>query len=444
MRESKEKIENKKQQKIKKSNITFVKTITLTSGITLIALVITIVVLLILAGVSIAMLTGNNGILTQAQNAKNKAEQSEEIEKIKLAVTEAQIGNDEYKEIGQGKLQQSINERFEGKKAIVTKEKEGIFTVNLDNKIYEIKNGEVNEIQADLYINNSKELKTFRDEVNNGNTYKGKYIVLTNNIELDTNEEWEAIGVYQQDSTSPDDESNIAFEGIFDGCFHTISGINTNSSLKNRGLFGFIKQATIKNLGVVNGNIKGTARTGAIVGYAYDSSKIINCYNLCNITSTDNYVGGIAGFINKGTIIESCYNNGSVNSAMMTGGIVGGIGNSTIKNSYSSAIIKGGYVGGISGQIIGTGVIENCYNAGNLISKNVLSINYSGNDKTKVTFKNNYYLENTVNGANDIYIIEQNKVKNEQEMKNLYSSLGEMYKEDINNINNGYPILYWQ
>ncbi len=36
------------------------------NGITLIALVITIIVLLILAGVSIAFLTGNNGILTQA------------------------------------------------------------------------------------------------------------------------------------------------------------------------------------------------------------------------------------------------------------------------------------------------------------------------------------------------------------------------------------------
>ena len=46
-------------------------------GITLIALVITIIVLLILAGVSIAMLTGDNGILTQAQNAKNKTEEAQ-------------------------------------------------------------------------------------------------------------------------------------------------------------------------------------------------------------------------------------------------------------------------------------------------------------------------------------------------------------------------------
>ena len=46
------------------------------SGITLIALVITIVVLLILAGVSIAMLTGENGILTQVQRAKNETEEA--------------------------------------------------------------------------------------------------------------------------------------------------------------------------------------------------------------------------------------------------------------------------------------------------------------------------------------------------------------------------------
>lgn len=42
------------------------------SGITLIALVVTIVVLLILAGVSIAMLTGDNGIITQAQKSKEE------------------------------------------------------------------------------------------------------------------------------------------------------------------------------------------------------------------------------------------------------------------------------------------------------------------------------------------------------------------------------------
>ena len=49
-------------------------------GITLIALVVTIVVLLILAGVSIAMLTGDNVVLTQAQNAKNRTEEAQREE----------------------------------------------------------------------------------------------------------------------------------------------------------------------------------------------------------------------------------------------------------------------------------------------------------------------------------------------------------------------------
>ena len=55
-------------------------------GITLIALVITIIVLLILAGVSIAMLTGENGILNKATTAKQKTEQGTAEERVKLEV----------------------------------------------------------------------------------------------------------------------------------------------------------------------------------------------------------------------------------------------------------------------------------------------------------------------------------------------------------------------
>ena len=61
-----------------------------TKGITLIALVITIIVLLILAGVSIAMLTGENGILSQAQRAKTETENAAANEAARL---------DEYNQI---------------------------------------------------------------------------------------------------------------------------------------------------------------------------------------------------------------------------------------------------------------------------------------------------------------------------------------------------------
>lgn len=57
------------------------------NGITLIALVITIIVLLILAGVSIAMLTGQNGTLTQASNAQKSTREAEIKEAISLGVS---------------------------------------------------------------------------------------------------------------------------------------------------------------------------------------------------------------------------------------------------------------------------------------------------------------------------------------------------------------------
>ena len=81
--------------------------IKMSKGITLIALVITIIVLLILAGVSIAMLTGENGILTQAQDAKNKTEEAEAEERQDLEDQNALIenianGNNNIKEYHNG------------------------------------------------------------------------------------------------------------------------------------------------------------------------------------------------------------------------------------------------------------------------------------------------------------------------------------------------------
>ena len=60
-------------------------------GITLIALVVTIVVLLILAGISISMLTGQNGILNRATEAKEKTERAQIDESDKMVQMEAMV-----------------------------------------------------------------------------------------------------------------------------------------------------------------------------------------------------------------------------------------------------------------------------------------------------------------------------------------------------------------
>ncbi len=54
------------------------------NGITLVALVVTIVVLLILAGVSISLVLGNNGIITKAKSAKNLTNQKAQEEEDTL------------------------------------------------------------------------------------------------------------------------------------------------------------------------------------------------------------------------------------------------------------------------------------------------------------------------------------------------------------------------
>ena len=82
------------------------------SGITLIALVITIIVLLILAGVSIAMLTGQNGILTQAQNAKTTTEKAEVKERAQTDIVGVQTET-ESTEISKTALKRILDKYFD-------------------------------------------------------------------------------------------------------------------------------------------------------------------------------------------------------------------------------------------------------------------------------------------------------------------------------------------
>ena len=80
-------------------------------GITLIALVITIIVLLILAGVSIATLTGQNGILTNATKAKEETEKAEIIERAQLDILKEQAKDNE--ELTKSKFIEILNKYFE-------------------------------------------------------------------------------------------------------------------------------------------------------------------------------------------------------------------------------------------------------------------------------------------------------------------------------------------
>ena len=442
-------------------------------AITLIALIVTIIVLLILAGVSIATLTGDNGLLTKAQEAKEENEKASDRDLIAMAVSEAQIGNSGYQELDETNFQKALENQFKERRVEVIDNGDGSFNINLDNgsNMYYIDNDrQIIDKEDMIAIETAEELKAFRDDVNNGNTYEGKYVYLTDNIQLDINEEWEPIGTYLTSNTSIDDETNIPFSGIFDGKGFEINGIKITSKDKGKGLFGLVKFATIKNVGIgENCNINAGVVVGGIVGYANSETIIEKCYNKSTINSYSNQVGGIVGQNGANCYIISCYNLATIKGASEVGGIVG-INYGTIDKCYNSGDINSDTtnVGGIAG--VNDAIVNNCYNIntingtgtniGGIVglqnsdnakisnSYNIGNILGTGNGfgiafLQKGTLENTYFLENTVNGANG-HVYNGSTPKTSEELKSIAIILGSAYKEDISNKNNGYPILQWQ
>lgn len=475
-------------------------------GITLVALVITIIVLLILAGVTIATFTGENGILSRATESKNKTEEAQEKEGLELAVASSQMDDVNTLEITEEKLSDAIKQQLGNNKDFsITDNGNGSFLVNMNDtqRMYYIdETGEVIDQSKMLKISTADELKAFRDDVNSGNTYEGWYVYLANDLTLDISEEWKPIGYYPMESTEPTDEDNKPFKGIFDGGNHTIEGLNINTTDKAQGLFGLVNGGSIYNvrIGSENNYTVGMA-SAALVGYLYNGN-IYNCINESDINSTGSYTGGIAGFVSENSVVEQCSNYGNIISNGNTvGGIIGQFVNSIISkcintgtirgtsvggiNGYSTSSIiqecvntgnintlNGSFSGGISGLIRNTTInscyntgninsatwwsggitavvyevskIENCYNTGNVTGTQNISGICKAQAESSLEVINCYYLENTVNGANETNVIDGVTVKTSEALKALAPTLGTEFKEAPEGTNDGYPILQWQ
>lgn len=141
-------------------------------GITIIALTITIIVILILAGVTISTLTGDNGLLTKAGEAKNASEIAEEKDIISISAIQAQSEN-KYGNLEESKFSKALNtnSKTENKASIIA-EDIGSFTVKFEsNRYYEVnKNGSIS------YIENVTGEKTLTIQcVNSKNEVLGEY-----------------------------------------------------------------------------------------------------------------------------------------------------------------------------------------------------------------------------------------------------------------------------
>ena len=123
----------------------------------MIALVITIVVLLILAGATIATLTGDNGIVTRTNQAKEETTKATEKEQVQLAVLGAK-GKNEGRDYSNADLQEELDDLAGEQKTQVTGE--GTFTVlfkETQNSYYVTEDGNVNQIaNTNIYNYNAE------------------------------------------------------------------------------------------------------------------------------------------------------------------------------------------------------------------------------------------------------------------------------------------------
>lgn len=164
--------------------------------------------------------------------------------------------------------------------------------------------------------------------------------------------------------------ANVTYEGTQSGYCSTggVVGSVDNSSGSNSAVI--IDQC--KNWGTIKCDISSYG-TGGIVGQGYGVT-VQNCENFGEVINNGSkslngytyygFAGGIVGeaYVNGGkTNIYNCANNGNVTCSGQAGGILGGRGRSTIKNSWANCTVTSGNnkAGGISGETGHT--LDNCY-----------------------------------------------------------------------------------
>ena len=176
-------------------------------------------------------------------------------------------------------------------------------------------------------------------------------------------------------SWNPIGNSDISYQGTFDGKGKTISNLYINAISENTGFigyagfFGYVDAGSIKNITFNNAKVNSTGfrSTGILAGGAGSCIiEDIKTLASCSVEGIDN-AGGIVGMA-KGNI-SNCENHAAVKSAVYVGGIAGwydGSDNSiTSCANYGVVTGSGNNVGGMVGYFR-SGTIQNSANYGNI------------------------------------------------------------------------------
>lgn len=256
---------------------------------------------------------------------------------------------------------------------------------------------ETNGNQADPLVYTGYTWVSTLDELQNMKANLAGYYALANSI--DANYSFEQEKSFDPIGTSKDQ----AFRGRFDGLGFSIFALNVKKNDGYAGLFGYTDGATIRNVTLNSGSVTGDQFTGALVGYASNStieniintqdvtgsgsvggiigyatggSTLSNLVNVGTVQASGNEVGGIVGTLVNSRLQGTTYNLGAViaSDSSAVGGLVGRATNSTIGNEngeviYNQLNVTGGHeVGGIVGQI-DSSTVQNVANYGDISAK---------------------------------------------------------------------------
>lgn len=420
-------------------------------GITLVALIITVIILLILAGVTISLVIGENGLIAKSKQAEIKTEEKAFEEDIKLALYDYGI-NEENTRVN--KLIEELRKKYEvelkwNKYVFVRKKiNNQICEKVIELETEEIKNKDEiaigNSTMTALYnfymkndengyklkgndiisISNKDELIYLSEYTNAGKITKDIEFILKEDIYLnDTSDVINWNVTPPENNWIPIGNETNPFQGILDGEGKNILGmyinIDSTTTFNYGGLIGIGKECSIKNINIKEGYAINKKNNNSVVaGFAGKLNDSLNLENLNNYVTIqdDNSGAGICAEIyttmeNSNINITNCNNYGEVKGDYASG-IINEINieknntNVQIKEcSNKTNIIGVGLINEINcyeGESYGCNIeIKRCYNTGNINSNGsnagiVDSISYAG--KNKIEIKQCYNTGNITGG----------------------------------------------
>ena len=297
-------------------------------GITLIALVVTIVVLLILAGITINAVLSEGGIFNTAKNAENVQQHTSVKEKVQVMLADAQleklVNNKTLKayleeqghRVAENTSEGTVQIIVEGYGVTINKETLEISKIEENAQLPEPEDSWdgtentswYNNTDTEFTLSTSEQLAGLATLVDEGNTFEGKTIKLDSNLDLRCEKLATSTGDYR--SFNPIGGDGYIFKGTFDGQGHTIKNIYQSGwdfeyqwgQYGSIGLFGEVDGAIVKNLTIsgFEGQIEG-GDIAVVAGTATGECIFENItIKDCKIGTYNNGCGSIIGWSGDG------------------------------------------------------------------------------------------------------------------------------------------------